>query len=568
MELIINGRNKEFWQSVRESASFARHREDLFALWRCDGDSKPITELKYSDYMLFKTTGDRSAYESHYFARRRALACSSLLALIYPEEERYLTHLQNVIFAICNEYSWCLPAHQNTQGGLDKMNSTILDLFACETGFALSEIHTMLGDRLDPLIKERTVYEINRRIVTPFTSVDNYGSWENWNTNWTAVCMGSVACTLMLMHPELVDDKMIARFIASIEKYVSGLGNDGICLEGCGYWYYGFGFFTIFADMLRRFTDGKTDLFKSDKICRVAQFIQNTQLSDGCAVSFADSGSIFSYHTGLVHYLKSEYPDKINVPNPKYATISNDSCARFCLLLRSFIWYNAEYCDESTPTNSYTETYAEVSQWLIKRTPYYGFAAKAGHNAEPHNHNDVGAFIFAKGGKQILVDTGAGRYTRQYFTKDTRYTIIENSSRSHNVPVIDGKYQPEGFQYRAVDVKYEPGTFSMNLAPAYGNPEIERIDRRFEISEDSVTLRDSFTYTGQHTICDRLVSFIKPDVSNAGIVKLEDTVIYYDPSLCTCRISSEPTTRDPELLCYMIDFELKDGVKEFSCKIK
>jgi hypothetical protein len=283
-------------------------------------------------------------------------------------------------------------------------------------------------------------------------------------------------------------------------------------------------------------------------------------------VSFSDGGETLEYHIGLLHYLKKKYDDVV-VYSPKYSYI-NDFCGRFTWLVRAATWLDEDIYNNPAADNASAEYYGKDTEWFVKKTEKYGFAAKAGNNNEPHNHNDVGAFIFAKGGKQILVDTGAGRYTRQYFTKDTRYTIIENSSRSHNVPVIDGKYQPEGFQYRAVDVKYEPGTFSMNLAPAYGNPEIERIDRRFEISVDSVTLRDSFTYTGQHTICDRLVSFIKPDVSNAGIVKLEDTVIYYDPSLCACRVSSEPTTRDPELLCYMIDFELKDGVKEFSCKIK
>ena len=61
------------------------------------------------------------------------------------------------IFAITTEYSWCLPAHQ---GDPDKNYDHVIDLFAAETAFALSEISALLGDRLDPMIKERIADEV------------------------------------------------------------------------------------------------------------------------------------------------------------------------------------------------------------------------------------------------------------------------------------------------------------------------------------------------------------------------------------------------------------------------
>lgn len=565
MELIKKAKNKDFWYSVREKDHFEMHRKELFDMWEADCANRDIPELKYGDYKQYWITGDRKQYERPYFARRRAIACSAMLSLLYPEGNKYFEHLEDVIFAICNEYSWCLPAHQ---GSLDKLNSTVLDLFACETGFALAEIYTLLSDRLEPLIKERIVYEIDRRIVIPFTSVQNYGGWENGCTNWTSVCMGSVACTLMLMRPDLVDDAMIARFKASMDKYISGLGDDGICLEGCGYWQYGFGFFTVYADMIRDFTDGKVDYFKLDKICRVAQFSQNSLLNGRVAVSFADTGGGFSYHMGLLHYLKKQYPDKVTVFDPKYAVASSDSCARFCLHLRSFIWMEEEYYNNPTPVGADAEYYAEKSQWLIKRTASYGFAAKAGYNNEPHNHNDVGAFIFIKDGQHAITDLGAGLYTRQYFARDTRYTILENSSRSHSVPIIDGEYQPASHTARATDVSYKDGIFSMNLAAAYGKDNVMRIDRSFECTSDSVTMTDVYEFEGTHSIVERLTSRIEPKICEGGKIILGSTTVSYDPTICTCQVSSEPTTSNPNKLCYMIDFKLNDGVKKFSCTIK
>ena len=60
----------------------------------------PIPDLKYSDYKLFFTTGDRSKYEKPYFCRRRTLTVSALLALSYPENEDYIKRLNDIIYAI------------------------------------------------------------------------------------------------------------------------------------------------------------------------------------------------------------------------------------------------------------------------------------------------------------------------------------------------------------------------------------------------------------------------------------------------------------------------------------
>ena len=115
---------------------------------------------------------------------------------------------------------------------------------------------------------------------------------------------------------------------------------------------------------------------------------------------------------------------------------------------------------------------------------------------------------------------------------------------------------------------FENGELSMNIVGGYGDIGIERIDRRFSFTEDGVTLSDSFVYDGEHSVVERLVSLIEPDISGVGTVKLDEVTVSYAPDICDCFVTSEYTTRYPDKLCYMIDFKLKNGANEFSCSIK
>ena len=558
MNLLGKAMDKEFWAEVRTKDCFKKFRDELFDLWAKHVENGPIMQLKYRDFKLFWTTGNRSVYERTYFTRRLALDCSVLLSLIYPEEDKYIERVMDQVYAMCDEYTWCLPAHQ---GKLEENNNVRVDLFAAETGFALAETYTMLGDRLEPLIRNRIIAEIDRRIVAPITEKDYYGWWEHGRANWTAVCMGSVACTLMLMKPELAAT-MIDRFNTSMDYYLSGFNDDGMCLEGCGYWHYGFGFFTVYADMVRTFTEGKVDFFKRPKVKAVATFLQKMFLSGKASVSFADGGRGCSYHLGLCHYLKNEYPDDMVVYKPEYS-YNYDGCGRFCLQIRSATWLNEEIYYNPAPDNVSGEYYASDSEWFIKRTDCYGFAAKGGHNAEPHNHNDVGSFIFAKNNEQMIMDVGAGSYTRQYFSGE-RYTMFPQAdSRGHNLPIINGAVQAGGADAKAKDSKFENGVFSTDIAGAYRVEGLESIKRSFSFTDETVTLTDEFVYTGEGDIIDRLVSYHEIEKIEEGKVKFKDAIVTYDPDKYELTIEKEKCPFSETYIKYA-SFKLKPGVTTFT----
>ena len=571
MKLLGKAHDAAFWTSVREKECYRPQLDELHAMWDEYGDAVPIPTLRYRDFMLFWETGDRTTFETPYFDRRRMLESTALLALVYPEDKRYLDRLCDVLFAVCDEYSWCLPAHQvplNLNGVIsyaapDLAASLTVDLFAAETAVMLAEIHTLLGERLPSLIRERIAYEIERRVFTPFTSKQPCNHWEGGGNNWASVCMGSIACAMMLLCPDRAR-ALIPRFNATMEAYLSGLMPDGVCTEGVTYWYYGFGYFLLYADMVKTFTDGAANFFDHPKVKATITFPQSMLLSERAAVSFADAGREATYHLGIFHYLKSLFPDAIKVYPPALAHFRSPN-PNVTLRLWSFIHLDEDIYNHPEPDSLFSVYYASSAQWLVKRTATYGFAAKAGSNHELHNHNDVGSFIFAKNGRQVLSDLGPAVYTRQYFTSDKRYESFEACSRGHSVPVVGGTYQVPGGSTEARDVFFDGRRFSMNIAPAYRAEGLNRLDRVFTLSDEAVVLTDRYDYTGTGKLTERLISLVAPQATAPGVLTLDDVTVTYDASVCTLSIRTEPLSRGGE--CYVIDLTLNDGVRELTCTI-
>ncbi|MNV89055.1 hypothetical protein D3C71_1833170 [compost metagenome] len=68
--------------------------------------------------------------------------------------------------------------------------------------------------------------------------------------------------------------EILFRTESSMRYYLEGFGEDGACLEGLGYWNYGFGYFTYYSDLLRSRSGRKLDWFHNDKVRRIARFQQ------------------------------------------------------------------------------------------------------------------------------------------------------------------------------------------------------------------------------------------------------------------------------------------------------
>ena len=99
-------------------------------------------------------------------------------------------------------------------------------------------------------------------------------------------------------------------------------------------------------------------------------------------------------------------------------------------------------------------------------------AAKGGHNAESHNHNDIGHFMLYHDGQPLIIDVGVGVYTADTFNEN-RYTLWPINAESHNSPIINGVMQQAGEEYHASDYQFDENaeamTWTESLLNAYPN---------------------------------------------------------------------------------------------------
>lgn len=456
----------------------------------------------------FYTNGNRLNYENEYFAKRKCLTVRAVYNIILGGKVGD-TKLCEIINAICDEFTWALPAHV---GNDVKEAEKVIDLFSAETAQTLSEIlhYTDLGEQAHEKIHALLL----ERIVKPYENGTSW--WETSKHNWAAVCGACVGMVYIYEFPERFC-KVKDRILKTMKCFLSGYGNDGACLEGLGYWNYGFGYFVYFAELLRR-SDG-TDLLSNEKVRAIAEFNGHMFIGDSLCVSFSDSQRTTGVNIGLACFLNNEFGD-IKILKTRREDL--DNCYRFAPYLRSFLWLNEGTVKRSKNTCGYK--YFNDAQWYINKREKFAFAAKGGNNGEPHNHNDIGAFIIASGNEQLITDLGAGEYMRDYFNDETRYDNFCVSSKGHSVPVIDGKYQKNGSGYCAEILKADNNTFKLDISGAYDLKQLKSFIREFEIRENKIIMRDVFEFSGTE-ITERLVSLIKPQITN-GDAKIKNMTIH------------------------------------------
>ncbi|SDC63891.1 Heparinase II/III-like protein [Paenibacillus sp. UNCCL117] len=547
--------------------------------------AEPLPELTYSLLRLFEEQGSRSDYDRTYFRRRGALTAFGLMGWLEHEEPRYAEALADAVWSICNEYTWCLSAHLapgspelrighgTAVRAWREEGQLTVDLFAAETAFALCEVAALAGERLPALLHRRIQEEVRRRVLEPFLTGEAY-KWETQTHNWAAVCAGSIGAAAMYALPggeELA--AVLERCLRAVDHYLLGFEPDGACTEGYLYWQYGFGFYVYFADLLKRRTGGEIDLFAPDKVRSIAMFQQTCFLDGRQVVNFSDSLPQAGVFLGLTHYLHGLYPE-MDVPELSLrAAYTDDHCRRWAPALRNLLWFREELPGEPWAAASY---YLPDAQWLVSRhrsaAGSYVFAAKGGHNAEPHNHNDIGQFMLTANGTSLLADLGCGQYTREYFG-DGRYDILCNGAQGHSVPEVDGQRQQAGASAKAVLVERssaeEREVFAVELASAYAHQGLSRLERRFVWSKaapiPTLELTDIYSFSSPAgIITERLISWFKPAEQGPGLVRIDGgggagLSIRYDAGRMTYKVRELEHTDHfgNRMPCYALDFTLE-----------
>ena len=539
-----------FWHGLAQDPDRAQLLTHIRKKWEALRES-PIPSISYADRMLFYKTGDRKIFEVPYFRHRNALSAVAILSLTEPEREDYLADVERYLWEICDEYSWALPAHTTGDPSTDPFE---LDLFNCETGFAVTEIAHLLRDRLEKAVFERVRLEVKRRIIDPYCA--KLTCFDDNFANWAAVCGGNVGGTLLYWEPETFSAQL-PRILKNMQNFIAGFTDEGICMEGTSYWIYGFSNFVWFAEMLSDVTNGRIDLMEEEKVERIAGYMQRSFLKGNATVSFSDGKRNGRAADELQYFLSQRYPNSVHML-PREVSGTWDGNVSWIQWTRALLHTPPLDAARSLPVENYD---FPMAGQVIVHTDRYSLFAKAGHNREEHNHNDVGSFILATQSGQVLCDIGSGLYTRQYFrqTMNERYAILCNSSFGHSVPIVNGQPQLYGKQY-AGKIRHDGNRIEIEMADAYGIPELQRLSRVLCHQADRVELTDSFE--GEiNSFTDRFVSFFAPTVCENEVL-LADLRILFDPTAVTPRVSVDTHfnyAREGETV-YLLDFELKKGI--------
>lgn len=513
----------------REALRAAAARPQLASLvaeLRADtARDEALPDLPYRLFRTYTDDGDRYGYEARYFERRRRLNSAAVVALL-DGDAASVSRLSDVLWAICDEYTWAVPAHLRFNTMLGPDPDRCIDLFAAETAHALAELTALLGDDLEEPVRYRLRREIRRRVLDPFLNDPRTRWWETSTNNWAAVCAGSIGMAgLALEDDPLRLAALIDRVQRSMASFLSGFGADGGCAEGMDYWVYGYGYFAYYAEALRDRTG--LDLLAGTE--NIAGFPAAVDFGGGACVSFSDGKDRLVPPTGLM----SRLAERLSVPLPHITRLSSfddDHCHRWAHLSRTLLWTNTAVIGRPAPRGT---AWLPDLAWVVDRGDLDGVAvtvaAKGGHNDEPHNHLDLGTVILALDGEQVLADIGSGVYDADYFGPK-RYDALHPSAQGHSIPKIAGVDQVPGRESKATVEEFladdEQVRLALDLSDAYGGKGFRRVidwNRR-----DALIVSDCFTEAGAE-LEERFISRVEPTVDGplitwtvaAGTVELE-----------------------------------------------
>jgi len=519
---------------------------------------KEIPLLPASLYREFSVNGNRSRFQDKYFLRR-----SMLLDLNMAEycegKGRFSEKLMDVVWAIMEESTWILPAHLHN-AAYDANRSLPsaytpnrlhgLALFAASTGSSLASVllfNRGALDAIEPAVCEKLEYVIKNRIINPFLQGTYWWLGETGSriNNWGPWIISNVLFTTAVLEPDpYVREKVLEKAMAALDRYTDGLPADGGCDEGPSYWSEAGGAYFDCLEIIYDMTGGKINAFSHPFVKLMGEYIAKVNINDKRFVNFADCGP-YSAPDGV---LLRSFGERCG---SELLCAFGDSMARLgdihvvgsCMYRALRNLYagdvTAEKC-KGALRNYLPNLKVATSRQSEDTSRGMFIAAKGGHNKESHNHNDVGNFIVYYNGNPVIIDTGAGQYTKQTFSAQ-RYEIWTMQSHYHNLPAFDGVGQHQGKQYCSTDEIYneQTGEYSVELKEAYlAEAGIISYRRSSVLRDGVVCVNDAIALDREREIDFRFMTHVKPTLKEPGKLLLaEDRVMSFSPEL-KCEIEA------------------------------
>ncbi len=179
--------------------------------------------------------------------------------------------------------------------------------------------------------------------------------------------------------------------------------------------------------------NGKINYFDDPLVKNIGQFIYKAYINDPWYINFADASAqiqpdaylIFSYGQRINDPVLSAFGAQLNsMQNVHRISGRIQSPGRSLPQLFGLQKINAAIKSWPYLRDAWLPDLQVMAARSVSGWPSGLFlAAKGGHNAESHNHNDVGNFIVYYNGQPVIIDAGVGAYTAKTFSAE-RYTDL------------------------------------------------------------------------------------------------------------------------------------------------
>ncbi len=584
LQLYPTREQRGAWESIPHGVRQAHIRR---AEKRQGGDWPPLPATLFLEFVR---QGNRKNYEQARFARREAL-CDLVLGECIEADGRFTDDIINGVWAVCEETYWGVPAHLGMQmagQGLPDAAEPTVDLFAAETGALLAWTHYLLEQPLadvSPVIPRRIEDEVNHRILTPLLQRDDF-RWmgfhgarvNNWNP-W--ICSNWLTCVLLLERDETKRLNAVLKILRVLDNFLESYPTDGGCDEGPLYWGKAGGALFDCLELLYKSTDGHFNLYEHPLIQEIGRYLYRVHIADHYFVNFADAPATLTPPPAVMLGYGKRIGDKPLIQ------------------LGAWFAHRQRWTEKGVAGNIGRQLYAlfhlsELSQTkprqpLVRDTWFPEIqvmaardrsgskkglyvAAKGGHNAESHNHNDVGNFVFFVDSKPVIVDAGVGTYSRETFSNQ-RYDIWTMQSAYHNVPAVNGMQQQAGDAFAASHVTYDAdahcAALSMDMSGAYPEKSgLKRWNRTVSIyREKALEIRDDYELDHpSEDVCVVLLTPCHVTAPSSGEVQLHErrlpenrrsgtAFLWYDAERLSCNL--EPLQIEDEALTRVWGSEMK-----------
>ncbi|MBF0244575.1 MAG: heparinase II/III family protein [Planctomycetes bacterium] len=453
---------------------------------------KPWPQTTAKLYAEFVRDGNRSHFQEVYFERRVNLGLL-VMAECLEGRGRFVDEIVTGLLHILEEFTWCLPAHSSRHEGdiLEREDCASVDLFACETAAVIAETLYLLEGELRAVsltLVRRLKKAVFERVIEPVEGYLEHMWWSRGHNNWTPWCASNVLGAAFYL---MEDRARLARLLHErlnpcIDRFLEKYPQDGCCDEGPGYWNASPGALLIYLEHFHALTGGSVSIYDEEQLRAMGEYVANAHLCGPWVVNFADARANLNLKRPVVwrfgerigsEAMKSlvEFSMRGGDPAaPVAPLIARNLCGGdLCFMLREMFWIPAEEAAGELVkqrTVWYPHTQVLIARESEESSRGLILAAKGGHNAENHNHNDIGHAIIMCEGEPFIVDAGVGTYSRTTFS-EKRYSLWYMRSGGHNAPILGGVEQATGAEYRATEVSFEEDKNSrilrMELRSAY-----------------------------------------------------------------------------------------------------